>query len=374
MQDAESSRSIHSQLDGESGKIELMESSIRITLYKTKLFSMSLRRNWDKSKIKDVKDIPAEAITNVSISRNLPGGGAAINISFPEAGMLGYIPIFLSKEQISDAEKMAEMLKDVSQQVTLDFANEEQISDAEKMAEMLKDVSQQVTLDFANEIDFDICPICETGRLKVTEKKGIFSTSHYVTCDGCNLKLNDPQTKKFMKIREFQKNIALEKWSNEISCGRGFPVENLSPILLKKNETAIFTIPNIILSENRSVRTGTYGSSRIRVAKGISIGGGSFRSQSHEELTELDKGSLTLTNQRIVFMGHSHSLDIPLKNITFIEPYLNAIVVGREGKTRSEQFTGIDKFSFDIAVDSRTWTIPLNGGIIKFMIEALYNA
>jgi hypothetical protein len=347
MQDAESSRSIHSQLDGENGKIELMESSIRLTLYKTKLFSMSLRRNWDKSKIKDVKDIPAEAITNISISRNLPGGGAAINISFPEAGILGYIPIFL---------------------------NEEQISDAEKMAEMLNDVSQQVTLDFANKIDFDICPICETGRLKVTEKKGIFSTDHNVTCDGCNLKLNDLQTKKFMKILEFQKNIALEKWSNEISCGRGFPVDSLSPILLKKNETAIFMIPNISLSENRSVRTGTYGSSRIRVAKGISIGGGSFRSQSHEELTELDKGSLTLTNQRIVFMGRSHSLDIPLKNITFIEPYLNAIVVGREGKTRSEQFTGIDKFSFDIAVDNRTWAIPLTGGIMKFMIEALYNA
>lgn len=344
MKEAESSRSIYPQLDGKNGKIELTGASIKITTYKLK-FMAGLRGGLDKSKIKDLKEIYIKNITNVSITR-LPRYGGAINIRCPEAGLSGVIQILFGKEQIFEAQMISNMLK-------------------EKIEPLLI---------FGNGINFDICPICKAGRFKVTKRDGIFNTSYDIICKSCNLKLNKLQAKEFMALWESNTNIALGKWFNKIKNTRNFPVDNSPRILLKDNEKAVFTIPNVSLSESRSVRTGSYGGSRIRIAKGISVGGGLFSSQSHQELTELDNGFLTLTNLRLVFVGHLRCSDIPLNKIVSIEPYSDAITIGRHGKLRSEHFKGIDRSILRIVVDDRIWAMPYNGTIIKSLIEALLNA
>ena len=238
-----------------------------------------------------------------------------------------------------------------------------------------KVIDNKELLTRSESVEFDKCPACKTGRLLVTNKKKFLGiiTHHDVICNnsGCNMKLSDQQVKEFMSKWEHQKNIAIDIWLTGIRRGQGFPINNNPPILLKKNEKAIFTIPNISLSENMSVRTGSYSGGRVRVAKGVSIGGGTFQSKSHEELAKLDNGTLTLTNQRIVFVGKTHSSDIPLKKIVSIEPYKNAIVVGKEGRARAQQFTGTNNSSLNIMVGGRTWAIPIYGAIIKIMIEGL---
>ena len=209
----------------------------------------------------------------------------------------------------------------------------------------------------------------------VTDKKEILGliTHHDVICNnyGCNLKLNDQQAKEFMRKLEEQSDIARATWLNDLRRGQLFPIDNNPPIMLKKNERAVFSINNISLSENRSVRTGSYGGSRVRVAKGISVGGGSFKSQSHEELTVIDNGTLILTNQRMVFVGKTHSSDIPLKKIVSIEPYKNAIVIGKEGKAKSQQIAGTDKSFFNVTISNKTWKIPVYGIVIQAMVEGL---
>ena len=220
---------------------------------------------------------------------------------------------------------------------------------------------------------FDTCPVCKIGRLLVVDKKKFLglSTHHDVICNRCSWKMMEQNVKAFMEEWERQRNVDLNIWLTGIRQGKGFPIDKNPPIMLKKNEMSIFTISNISLVENRSVRTGGYTSSRFRVAKGVSVGGGTFRSKSHDELTTIDKGTLILTNQRIVFAGRSHSSDNPLKKIISIQPYRDGIVVRKEGRAKDQQFTGTNKSYFHITVGGRTWTVPITGVVINNMVEAL---
>jgi hypothetical protein len=90
-------------------------------------------------------------------------------------------------------------------------------------------------------------------------------------------------------------------------------------------------------------------------------------------LTEIDRGTLTLTNRRIVFLGGSHSSDILLKKIISIEPYRDGIVIGKEGRARTQTFKGINKTYLNITVESRSFQVPIEGVIFNGMVEALMN-
>ena len=67
---------------------------------------------------------------------------------------------------------------------------------------------------------------------------------------------------------------------------------NASPVILKKNEKLSIVMYNIILQEPRAVRQthAAYGGPTIRVTKGVSfrLGGASARSESHEEIRNID--------------------------------------------------------------------------------------
>ena len=65
------------------------------------------------------------------------------------------------------------------------------------------------------------------------------------------------------------------------------------PVLLKGGEEALFVLPGISLHEPRSVTRGAYGGPSVRVAKGITLRVGGFQAQSHEELKEVDAGTLS---------------------------------------------------------------------------------
>lgn len=86
------------------------------------------------------------------------------------------------------------------------------------------------------------------------------------------------------------------------------------PVILKRAEEAVLVLPNITLKEPRAVRTsvGGYAGPTIRIAKGISfrLGSGTSRSVSHDEITSIDKGTLTITNKRLIFTGSMKTLKL----------------------------------------------------------------
>ena len=180
------------------------------------------------------------------------------------------------------------------------------------------------------------------------------------------------------KQREIQEAQALkEKDVNEFLNGLGNGSINLksnfnSPIILKKNEEPSLVMNNISFLESRSVRqtVGGYGGPSFRLAKGVSfrVGGISARSESHEELRKIDRGTLVLTSRRLVFIGSKRTVNIDLRKVIAIEPYNDGIGSESENKQKTEYFTGTDKTVLNFTREGRITSLPINGMVLKAAI------
>ncbi len=73
----------------------------------------------------------------------------------------------------------------------------------------------------------------------------------------------------------------------------------------------------------------------MRVAKGVYIGGTSGRSISTQQWAALDTGRLTITNQRLVFVGGKEDRTIPLKKIVSVNSSLTEILISVEGRQKT---------------------------------------
>jgi hypothetical protein len=49
-------------------------------------------------------------------------------------------------------------------------------------------------------------------------------------------------------------------------------------------------------------------------------------------LGEIDKGTLVITNQRLVFLGSKRDISTPVAKLLQVEPFSNAVGIAREGK------------------------------------------
>jgi hypothetical protein len=113
-----------------------------------------------------------------------------------------------------------------------------------------------------------------------------------------------------------------------------------SPLELKRGEEAIFST-QATLSRNQT-RTryvgGSQGFSFPIGHTGIRYRVGSFHGQpiSQQVLTQLDRGSVVVTNQRLAFVGSVKSVVIPLPKIVHIEVYSDAFAVFHEGRETAD--------------------------------------
>jgi hypothetical protein len=148
---------------------------------------------------------------------------------------------------------------------------------------------------------------------------------------------------------------------------------NTSPIILKKNESLSIVMHNITLQEPRAVRQthAAYGGPTIRVAKGVSfrLGGASARSESHEEIRAIDRGSLILTTKRLIFIGSKRTINIDLRKIMAIEAYTDGIESQRENKQKTEYFKGTNSTIVNFNIDGRPSSIPLTGVVLRAAIQ-----
>lgn len=160
----------------------------------------------------------------------------------------------------------------------------------------------------------------------------------------------------------------LEKISNnEINL----PTDDC-PVILKRGEEPIVVLPNLILREPQSVRTsyGSYGGPTVRLMKGVSfrLGGASHRSSSHDEIKIIDKGTLTITNKRLIFTGSMKTLNYNLSKILSITEFKDAIGIQKENKQKIEYYTNCDNLRLDYEIDGRTRSIPFYGCLLKAAI------
>ena len=245
------------------------------------------------------------------------------------------------------------------------------------------------------------CPACKIGKL-ISEKQkmafGLLTSDHYV-CGYCKADFqkngddtytlgdmpdkNHPFWQRFGRTKlntQHIKNLAygenldsyginhdISVWLNAIENNCAIPLLDSSPsVMLKKGEVPFLSLENVQLKEPRSVRVthGGHAGPRIRVAKGISFGMGTFgaKSESHEEIRVIDQGNLLLTNKRLVFSGGKRSTNIQLKKVVSIDPFDDGIAVRREGKQKTEYFVGLKNGYFVVKDEEKTtYRYQVNG-------------
>lgn len=251
----------------------------------------------------------------------------------------------------------------------------------------------------------DKCPVCKSNELSTVAEKKLFGlvTSRRIECScgavfeprGVGYELTRVEDTllpvwqgyghQILTEREWrniahggmsdakQREADMEIWWAELRKGN-IPIRMIAeaPIILKRNEEVRIVLSGVCLLEARAVRRGSYGGGSIRVAKGVRLSTGSFQAESREELRHIDRGTLTLTNKRLVFSGAKRTVNVGLAQIVSVEPYeKNGIALRRTRKQKTEYFTDFPRAELEFAVEDRVYKEPLSGVILTHLIEAL---
>lgn len=131
----------------------------------------------------------------------------------------------------------------------------------------------------------------------------------------------------FAEARQFVENIQ--------HC-KSLPVA-ATHLILKSGEVAFYSAA-CALYETRAVRQFTSGSTGVRIAKGVYIGGTKGYSTSTQEWTQIDNGILTVTNKRLVFDGGKADRAIALAKVLSVNSGLSGVEVSVENRQKSMVF------------------------------------
>ncbi|MCE7748956.1 MAG: hypothetical protein GPJ51_11200 [Candidatus Heimdallarchaeota archaeon] len=256
------------------------------------------------------------------------------------------------------------------------------------------------------------CPVCKFGQVNRFTKKVFFNLikKKFLECESCGAIFSQFDSKNYrlkhvmktssevwklyggvvLSEREW-KNIAvggmsnrlqrktdIELWEKKFSNGEvslrdtvlvpeDFSSEN-PPIILKKNEELLFAFRNITLQETRMV------SNRKRINLGtigiVKVAG--YVGGSKPEMRKIDVGVLCLTSNRLVFAGRNKNVISQLDKIMKIDEYYSGISIAREGKTKTQFYTG-DAFNkdFKITIEGRGYVQKLSPSRIIQQIQNL---
>ena len=95
-----------------------------------------------------------------------------------------------------------------------------------------------------------------------------------------------------------------------------------------------------------------------------------------ERRKKIDEGSLTLTNERLLFSpyyGTKGSQEIMLNEIVSVQPHdsydRNGIAIRREGKKQTQYLVNIIRFDMDVEVFWHKYKVPFTGEQMVWLIE-----
>ena len=138
-----------------------------------------------------------------------------------------------------------------------------------------------------------------------------------------------------------------EEFMDGVKRNRSLPTVGTS-LFLNNGEQAVLTEKANYLTL-RSIRQSVGGGMGTRVG-GIGVAGYSSKSESHKEWRLVDNGNLTLTSQRLVFVGAKENQSIALNKIVSVECALSEIHISSEGKNSEVSFTVNNPFVWYAAI------------------------
>lgn len=111
-------------------------------------------------------------------------------------------------------------------------------------------------------------------------------------------------------------------------------------IILKEGEIA-HHCERAALIEPKSVRTTDFGGVSTG-GKGIRIGGGRAISESHDEWREISRGTLTITNRRIVYDGDRHNRSVDIADVLSVQANVDSAAISCASREKTMIFSGVN--------------------------------
>lgn len=205
-----------------------------------------------------------------------------------------------------------------------------------------------------SEVVFDKCPVCKKGKVKNINTKKFFGLvdSSQIKCDNCSAIFIEKEEKEGEKTFELDLSESKEEhkyngqvlkvgeWKRGLSdldfCIANNKLPNLTvvglKILLEEGERTHWYSSAVMMEERAVRQVQSYG------IRGRGFYSGTSTGESHGELRRIDKGSLLLTNKRIVFNGNFKHLEYPLNKLTSLEEFKDAIEVGVSNRQKLQTY------------------------------------
>jgi hypothetical protein len=92
-------------------------------------------------------------------------------------------------------------------------------------------------------------------------------------------------------------------------------------------------------------------------------------SESHEELRLIDKGTLAVTNQRLVFVGKFRTVNVKLNKIVGVDVYQDALGLHFEGKEKTRYFQPKFSGTVDFKDEDLAYSVPFEAPLLKACID-----
>ncbi|MEO5646451.1 MAG: hypothetical protein ABIO57_01620 [Candidatus Paceibacterota bacterium] len=125
-------------------------------------------------------------------------------------------------------------------------------------------------------------------------------------------------------------------------------LEKVSSSAFLENGEYPFLEEHTALYETKSITESSGAGVRFRVMRGVSVGGYKGKSESHQEMRELDSGVVTLTNKKIIFRGSKENRTIQLKDIVGLKRYSDAIEIASTGRQKGSSFTVVNPYIWNV--------------------------
>ncbi|MDD9855848.1 MAG: hypothetical protein OXU88_06695 [Gammaproteobacteria bacterium] len=140
-----------------------------------------------------------------------------------------------------------------------------------------------------------------------------------------------------------RQNAVAESYVAQANRNGGLPAVDTN-LMLKRGEAAFYSAPTTLF-ETRAVRHHVAGHGGVRVTRGVWIGGTRGKAESHQEWRRIDDGSLTVTNQRIIFDGRKTNRAVPLDKLISFDIGVGKVEISVSNRQKSMVFTAGEQAS-----------------------------
>ena len=140
-------------------------------------------------------------------------------------------------------------------------------------------------------------------------------------------------------------------------------VEGCSP------DRPMISLHNISLMEPRSSHT-LEGGIKCRIARGLYFSTTQSQVEPVDELTEIDRGKMTITTRGLVFDGKSHQVELDLGVIESIGHTQNGMTIDIDGGRQKLHFEGANRVMIHLKVQERLYSQSLDGKLMRLLVEA----